>query len=81
MPRGIPRDECRVCERSTDEVGPLSARGKCAGCGDRRLLENNAAMRDHRGPYFDHWRRRSLAALGVILPSSSSSLDGGGEQA
>lgn len=67
MPRGIPRDECRVCERSTDEVGELSARGKCASCGNRRLEENNAQLRAHAGPFWQHWRRRTLAAFGVGL--------------
>ena len=74
MPRNR-RHSCRICERPEEEVGRISARGKCASCGDRLLEENNAAMRDHRGPFFDHWRRRSLAALGVILPGSSSTLD------
>jgi len=31
------------------------------------MLANAADLRAHSGPYFDHWRRRSLAALGVIV--------------
>jgi len=67
MPTGYLRSECRICERSTDEVGRLSARGKCAECGNRRLVENHEAMLARRGPFFDHWRRRTLAAFGVGL--------------
>lgn len=49
-----------------DECGPLSARYKCAECGDDRMIHNNRQLMAHTGPFFDHWRRRSLAAFGVI---------------
>lgn len=66
MPKGYPGRWCRVCQRSASEVGHISARGKCAECGDRLLIENHEAMLTHRGPFFEHWRRRTLAAFGVI---------------
>jgi hypothetical protein len=31
------------------------------------MLENAAAMREHNGPAFLHWRSRLLAAFGVVL--------------
>jgi hypothetical protein len=55
-----------VCDGHVDEVGKLSARGKCATCGDRRLQENHRDLVEHRGPWFGHWRRRTLAAFGVV---------------
>jgi hypothetical protein len=48
--------------------GPLSLRQKCHDCGVGKLALNDLQLHDHRGPFFDHWRRRSLAALGVMLP-------------
>lgn len=32
---------------------------------------NNYQLIEHRGPFFDHWRQRSLAALGVTLADDS----------
>jgi hypothetical protein len=29
------------------------------------MLANARDLRDHRGEFFDHWRRRCLAAFGV----------------
>lgn len=71
MPRGILRTHCRVCERHVDECGKLSARGKCADCGNARLEANHWQLIEHRGPFFDHWRRRTLAAFGVKTPLDS----------
>lgn len=56
---------CRVCGEHERDVGYISWRGKCAGCGNRRVLENFDQLRNHDGPWFDHWRRRTLAAFGV----------------
>jgi hypothetical protein len=58
---------CLACGGHVSEVGTLSARGKCWTCGGSRVLANADDLRRHSGPYFDHWRRRSLAALGVIV--------------
>lgn len=46
----------------------MSARYKCSVCGERRMIGNLRAMLRHDGAEFDHWKRRSLAALGVFLP-------------
>lgn len=32
-----------------------------------RATRNAVSLKLHDGPEFDHWRRRSLAALGVIV--------------
>jgi hypothetical protein len=66
VPRGVLRTTCRICERPVSEVGGLSARGKCAECGNARLLANHEAMLVHRGPFYEHWKRRTLAAFGVV---------------
>jgi hypothetical protein len=31
------------------------------------MVANANDLRDHRGHYFDHWRRQCLAAFGVVL--------------
>jgi hypothetical protein len=49
---------CRVCGRSVDEVGRMSARYKCRFCGVERCAENAISLNAHRGPYFEHWRRK-----------------------
>jgi hypothetical protein len=66
MARGVTRTECVICERPTSEVGELSTRGKCEGCADGRMLANHSQLVAHRGPFFDHWRARTLAAFGVV---------------
>lgn len=45
----------------------MSARGRCADCGESTQLANNRQLAAHGGPFFDHWRRRSAAALGLVL--------------
>lgn len=75
MPRGVLRTGCVICERPPAEVGPLSSRGKCQGCGVARLIDNHVQLIEHRGPFFDHWRARTLAAFGV------TSLDAGRDEA
>jgi hypothetical protein len=53
---------CKVCERHRDEVGPLSARYKCADCARRRQRENIDQIRVQQGPYFEAWRRGMYAS-------------------
>jgi hypothetical protein len=57
---------CKACGRHVSECGQLSARAKCYDCGGSRMVENARQLSEHSGPWFDHWRRRSLAALGII---------------
>lgn len=65
------RKWCKVCQQHTSVVGHISARGKCTECGNARLEANNAAMRRHTGPFYEHWRRRTLAAFGIVVPLDS----------
>jgi hypothetical protein len=44
----------------------LSARYKCAACGEAAMIENHRELLAHAGPRFAHWRRRTLAAFGVV---------------
>jgi hypothetical protein len=67
MPKGYPRTGCRGCGRPLAVIGSVSKRGLCDDCGTARRNANLACLVTHSGPYFDHWRRRSLAALGVIV--------------
>ena len=66
MARGVRRTDCRICERHVSACGPLSARGKCSACGDRRIIENHRELVAHSGPYFDRWRSRTLASFGIF---------------
>jgi len=73
MPKGYLRTHCKTCGGSLAEVGTLSKRGKCARCGFERATRNAVSLKLHAGPEFDHWRRRSLAALGVIVLDETES--------
>ena len=65
MARYRRRNSCRVCGASWPFVS-ISARGLCPDHSRIRMEENHRAMVEHRGPRFDHWRRRCLAAFGVL---------------
>ena len=59
---------CKVCGKHRDEVGPLSARYKCASCGVGRAEENARQLKAHSGPYFQAWRHGILRSLPRFLP-------------
>ena len=67
MPR---RDykRCRYCGRPTSEVGALSHTRQCQDCWNYRRAENIRQLLDHKGPMFQHWRRKHITAAGGILP-------------
>jgi len=67
VPRRNPRQWCRVCEGHASEVGKISARGKCAACAERLILDWHRAIRSHSGPAFYHWRRQMAASVGGRL--------------
>ncbi len=48
----------------------MSYRGLCDECGVTRAIANAVELHAHSGPYFDHWRRRTLAAFGVVEASA-----------
>ena len=45
---------------------PISARGLCLYHATARMLLNNEQISTHQGEFFDHWRRRTLAAFGGV---------------
>jgi hypothetical protein len=57
---------CRICGASASDGVHISARGKCPDCGEAREVANHRQLKAHRGPFFDWWRLRSLAALGDL---------------
>ena len=61
------RASCRICGRHRDEVGELTWAGNCMGCAMTRYQENQDQLASHSGPFFDHWRRRVAASVGVQL--------------
>lgn len=61
------RNQCRVCGARWPYVA-VSARGLCPDHTRMREVDNLTDLVTHSGPWFDHWRRRSLASLGVFAP-------------
>ncbi len=58
--------KCRVCQKPTSDDDPISGAGYCLEHGIERMAVNNAQISAHQGPFFDHWRRRTLAAFGGV---------------
>ena len=54
---------CKVCGKHRDDVGPMSARYKCADCGEGRAKENARQLKAHSGPHFQAWRRGIVESL------------------
>lgn len=63
MPKGYPLLACRCCRTPIQHRSELSATGLCADCGPRLQREATLQLIAHHGPYFEHWRRRCLAAF------------------
>jgi hypothetical protein len=63
---------CRSCQKITQPPYSVSWRGLCQDCAQARMRANNIQLSEHRGPYFERWRERSLAALGVFAVDDSS---------
>jgi hypothetical protein len=59
------RATCFVCDRPRLPGERFSARGKCPDCGNDRMIQNVHDLEAHKGEFFDHWRKRCLAAFGV----------------
>lgn len=70
--RGHTRHFCKVCGRPREEGERFSARGKCAECGETRMIDEHRELRAFRGPHYEHWRRRTLATLAVLPVDASS---------
>lgn len=77
MARGVLRENCIHCDKHVSECGELSLRGICGECGAKRAIENYRDLRQHSGPFFEHWRRRSLAAYGVVMPEATAERQAG----
>lgn len=54
---------CRGCEKQIHDRSELSATGLCPDCGPRIQREQITQLIEHRGPHFEHWRARCLAAF------------------
>jgi hypothetical protein len=65
MPTGHPIKACKACGRPVYDRSELTYRGYHVECGARVQRDYIDSLIAHSGPGFDHWRRRSLAALGV----------------
>lgn len=65
--RGHAGTVCKRCHRPVEECGPLSARYRCAACGEEAMTGNHRQLVAHSGPWFLHWRRRTAEAVGAVL--------------
>lgn len=54
---------CRNCGTPGRRRESLSATGLCGDCGPVIQREATLQLIYHRGPYFDHWRQRCIAAF------------------
>ena len=59
------RNVCRICGARWPFVD-VSARGLCPTHTHMPLEENMRQLVAHKGPHFEHWRQRCLAAFGVF---------------
>jgi hypothetical protein len=53
--RGQNLPRCKRCQRERKSGELFSARGKCADCGNGRMLANSRDLRARSGPEFEHW--------------------------
>lgn len=67
------RKTCKDCGTRDEGGGGISAKGYCLEHAEARRIANNQQLIEHRGPYFDHWRARTLAAFGVTPESQKAS--------
>ena len=58
---------CRLCGRPSTLTGELSWQRLCEECGAERREANIDHLMNHRGEFFDHWRRKHAAAVGAVL--------------
>jgi hypothetical protein len=65
------RRNCMICRRHESEVGPISWRGMCHGCGKQRQDDAITELAEHRGPTFAYWRTRIAASVGATIPDTS----------
>lgn len=66
---------CVCCGKSTSEVGGISCRGYCVGCGMATMLANVHQLREKEGPFADHWAERTAAGVARAVTRSSDSDD------
>lgn len=67
MPKGFPLNKCKLCHGPVSDRDELTARGNHIDCAKAAMRANNVQLSEHRGPYFDHWRRRMAASVGGVL--------------
>lgn len=61
---GRPRRlSCKSCGGHLDQVGPLSARGKCEACGVAGVEQAVTAMFTGSGPLYDKWATNTARGL------------------
>jgi len=54
---------CKICGEPVADRSELTARGKHLECSEALVREEIHQLVAHRGPHFDHWRARCIAAF------------------
>lgn len=65
--RGDRATFCKTCGKPRKQGEMFTARGNHIACGDALMRTNAIQLHQHNGPFFDHWRKRCLAAFGVTV--------------
>lgn len=72
------RVRCQACGKSSEEVGPISWRGLCNGCGKGHVSLAVNAMVNKRGPIYRDWKHKTIAGvLGVPLDAIPTASEDG----
>lgn len=66
---------CKRCDRPVTEVGRLSARKLCHGCGVAAVIGSIHQLQARTGPMYELWRRRTILALLDLDTPAGTSLD------
>lgn len=79
---GVPRKKphrCKRCGAWDHEGAVISARGLCARCADRAVIENTRALQTGEGAAFEHWKRSvadgRIAAARQVLTDAAKPAD------
>lgn len=65
--RGALYETCRICGNPRQPDERFTARGNHRECAENRSTAQITQMRQHKGPWFDLWRRQMAASVGGIL--------------
>lgn len=63
-----------MCGGNVDDVGPLSARGKCESCGVELVTEAVDAMFSAQGEVYERWQSKTRRGFARYLEREAARL-------